>query len=169
MVVVREQAAAALPAWQRERVPVEELCQWVQATGGQVGLDRPGLYLLGNMMDAYCWELDAVWSMGQLYWSMQQRMYSSALGWYKSVVQALDAAAGSWDGVVYWIDRRTDAVMTPLVGWIAERKQQLGNERQEFCRECAAFCEQQRLTLPDWLQEALGLVPAPQSREEDWQ
>lgn len=169
MVVVREQVAVELPAWQRERVPVEELCQWVQAAGGQVGLDRPGLNLLGNAVDAYGWELEAVWSMEQLYWSMQRRMYEAALGWYESVVRVLGAAERCWDSVMYWAERRTEQAMMSQLGWVAQRKQQLGNERQEFCRECAAFCEQQRLALPEWLQVALGLVPAPQDREEEWQ
>jgi hypothetical protein len=45
------------------------------------------------------------------------------------------------------------------LAWIAGRKQQIAQGRQQVFQECAAWCEQWQYPFPLWLLEALGRVP----------
>jgi hypothetical protein len=93
------------PVWARSQVPVEEFGQWVQAAMRADCLDKPGLYLLGDVLSAYSFEMGAAWPRGWMQQEMRAEKVVDVLHWGSSVAVDLRAALGAWDGVVYWIDR----------------------------------------------------------------
>ena len=164
MVLIQRQVPA-LPVWQRERVPVEEFCQWVVATGASGGVEKLGLYLLGEVVNAYSWEQEATWVYRQLLWCFQVGAVASILGEYEALVNDLRCAVRPWEAVVRWGEQLQIEALVPWLDGIAQRKQLLLEACQQFCQECAAWCEQQGVLFPSWLQVELGLVQVPQEQK----
>lgn len=149
-----------LPEWLRMPVPVEEFGWWLRFAGQSEGLDKPGLYLLGGVTDAYSWEQGIAGSWDQSQRFMQDgRNFAGVASWGEIVVKDLQAAVQSWDGVAWWLERRPETTAVIWLDWIAQRKEYLASVRMQFCRECAGWFEQWQYALPPWLQAALGLVP----------
>lgn len=152
-------ASANCPAWLRGLVPVEEIGQWMQAAKQPEGLNKAGLYVLGEVLGAYGFEMGAAWSWGWMQRSIQTGNLAQVLSWGSSVAMDLQAAIGAWDGAVYWVERWPDGAGEQWLAWIGQRKQLLAQGRQQVCQECATWCEQAQSPLPRWLLGALGLAP----------
>lgn len=161
MAVERQVAGGVqpLPEWLQVLVPVEEMSKWVRFVGEPGGFDKPALYLLGSVLDAYGWEQGIVWTWDQWRWQMQARHVEGVSSWGESVVKDVQRAMQSWDGVVLWLERRPDTTAALWLDWVATRKQQLTAVGMQVCQECACWYEQWSYALPRWLLVALGLVP----------
>lgn len=126
-MTTREMAVLALSGWERDRVPVEEVAQWVQVFSSEGSLDASGMWAVSLVMLALHWEVSAVYARQQAEWWFEPgREIGYGLRGIKMAGNQLLAACDDWKTVEQWAGASVEGFAgSAWAGWIHARQEQL--------------------------------------------